>query len=292
MTPFKQHNALIDKENAYLLLKEFAKEYKKQHGKQPLEITIVGGGSVLLNYGFRNNTVDFDIITTSNASIKDAVINIADKFGLPTDWMNDDFKYSKSYSPRIEEISQYYCSFNNQTLIVRTVNAEYLIAIKMQSGREFGNDISDIIGIIKTEKGNGNVIDYQSIISAGEFLYGNCFEVSESLSARVEKYCNMSLDELDFEYILSIEKAEIIFDTILEKDNIKDREQIKALGIELENQLFQTPEGRKKLDIIRKMYAIPTKATDNNKENRIEDIIKKNNKHTVKSQVIKTRTEH
>ena len=39
---------LITKENAYIILKAFAKEYKKQNGNRvPIEIVIVGGGSIL-----------------------------------------------------------------------------------------------------------------------------------------------------------------------------------------------------------------------------------------------------
>ncbi len=55
-----EEKTLITKENAYPILKAFAKEYKRQNGSQiPTEIIIVGGGSILLNYGFREYTQDF-----------------------------------------------------------------------------------------------------------------------------------------------------------------------------------------------------------------------------------------
>lgn len=43
------------KDNIDLYLKELAKEYRKQVGKgMPAELILIGGASVLINYGFRN----------------------------------------------------------------------------------------------------------------------------------------------------------------------------------------------------------------------------------------------
>lgn len=44
-------------------MKELAKEYRKLAGKSvPAEIVLVGGASILTNYGFRNMTTDMDAI--------------------------------------------------------------------------------------------------------------------------------------------------------------------------------------------------------------------------------------
>ena len=44
----------ITKDNLDELLREIAKEYRKRAGKNmPAEIILVGGASVLINYGFR-----------------------------------------------------------------------------------------------------------------------------------------------------------------------------------------------------------------------------------------------
>lgn len=43
----------ITKSNLDDYLKEVAKEFRKRNGKVPAEIIIIGGGSVLINYGFR-----------------------------------------------------------------------------------------------------------------------------------------------------------------------------------------------------------------------------------------------
>ena len=51
------------KENLDQYLKELAKEFRKRNGKAiPAEIILVGGASVLINYGFREMTYDIDAI--------------------------------------------------------------------------------------------------------------------------------------------------------------------------------------------------------------------------------------
>ena len=66
--------------------------------------------------------------------------------------MADDFIYSSSFSDKLAEKSKHYKVMNNGSIEVRMVDAEYLIAMKVKSGREAGNDISDIIGILYKEK--------------------------------------------------------------------------------------------------------------------------------------------
>ena len=47
------------KENLDHYLRELAKEFKKQNGnKMPAEIILIGGASILINYGFREMTYD------------------------------------------------------------------------------------------------------------------------------------------------------------------------------------------------------------------------------------------
>lgn len=52
----------LSKNNIDEVLKEFAKQYKKCCGNAPAEVTIVGGGSILINYNFRETTQDLDVI--------------------------------------------------------------------------------------------------------------------------------------------------------------------------------------------------------------------------------------
>lgn len=100
--PFDDGKNRINKDNAYEILKAFAKEYRKQNGETPAEIIIVGGGSIMLNYGFRDYTQDFDImISTVSAEVKGIILRIAEQYNLPNDWMNTDFKKTVSYSEKL-----------------------------------------------------------------------------------------------------------------------------------------------------------------------------------------------
>ena len=51
------------RENLDRYLKELAKEFRKCNGKSmPAEIILIGGASVVINYGFREMTYDMDAI--------------------------------------------------------------------------------------------------------------------------------------------------------------------------------------------------------------------------------------
>lgn len=193
---------LITKENVYPILKAFAKEYKKQNGiHNPVEIIIVGGGSILLNYGFRQASQDFDILTQSMERVREVAYRIADQYNLPNDWMNADFSHTSSYSNRLRDVSKYYCSFNNGSVEFRTVKAQYLIAMKMVSAREYRNDVSDIVGILTYMKKNNEDISMEIIDNAINYLYGNSEKIiREEVYDSVKKYVNLSEEELDNEY--------------------------------------------------------------------------------------------
>ena len=118
------------KENLDLFLKELAKEFRKRSGKSvPAEIILIGGASVLINYGFREMTYDIDAIINASSSMKEAINYVSDKYGLPNGWMNDDFRKTASYSPKIVQFSKYYRTYAN-SVSFRTVSGEYLVAMK------------------------------------------------------------------------------------------------------------------------------------------------------------------
>ena len=59
------------RENLDLYLSELAKEYRKLGGKNmPAEVILIGGASILANYGFRNMTYDMDAIISASSAIK------------------------------------------------------------------------------------------------------------------------------------------------------------------------------------------------------------------------------
>lgn len=191
----------IHKDNAYDILKAFAKEYRRQNGESiPAEIVIVGGGSIMLNYGFRDFTQDFDIMASSAGELKSIIHIIAQRYNLPDDWMNTDFKNTLSYSEKLREVSTHKYSFNHGTLEFRTVNDEYLIAMKLVAAREYRNDVSDVIGILLYSAENGNRISYEQIIGAIDQLYGESVKIKDELLKQVKIYTLMSIDELRAAY--------------------------------------------------------------------------------------------
>ena len=140
------------KDNLDNCLRALGKEFRRLNGKSmPAEIILIGGAAVLANYGFRDMTYDIDAVIQAASSMKDAINTVGDSLGLPNGWLNSDFTRTKSYSPKLSQYSVYYKTFSN-VLTVRTISGEYLVAMKLMSGRQYKNDISDIIGILHEQK--------------------------------------------------------------------------------------------------------------------------------------------
>lgn len=166
------------KEALDFYLKELAKEFRRLNGKHiPAEIILVGGASIVVNYGFRNMTTDVDAKIQASSAMKDAINFAGDKYHLPNGWLNTDFTKTASYSPEIVCVSRPYKTFYN--LSIRTVSGEHLIAMKLRSGRKYKNDLSDIIGILAEHEKRGNPISFQQIDSAMIELYGSWDNMSE-----------------------------------------------------------------------------------------------------------------
>ena len=54
----------------------------------PAEIILIGGASVVINYGFREMTYDMDVIINAASSMKDAINTVGDRFNLSNGWRN------------------------------------------------------------------------------------------------------------------------------------------------------------------------------------------------------------
>ena len=174
------------KENLDTYLKELAKEFRRLNGKSmPAEIVLVGGAAILTNYGFRDMTTDIDAVIHAASSMKDAINMVGDKFDLPNGWLNADFMHTGSYSPKLDEFSVYYKSFYG-VLSVRTIAAEYLIAMKLRSGRKYKNDLSDVIGILAEHEKRGTPITLEKIDTAVVNLYGGWNDFPEDSKPFIE----------------------------------------------------------------------------------------------------------
>ena len=167
------------KDNLDLYLKELAKEFRKRNGtSMPAEIILIGGAAILANYGFRNMTTDIDAIIHASSSMRDAILHVRDKYNLSDGWINTDFMKTTSYSSKLDEFSVYYRTFSN-VLTIRTISAEYLIAMKLRAGRKYKHDLSDIIGILAEHEKTKHPITMDDINTAVLNLYGGWEDFSE-----------------------------------------------------------------------------------------------------------------
>lgn len=201
---------VFTKENLDTYLKALAKEFRKSN-KTTLraEITLIGGAAILVNYGFRGMTTDIDAIIHASSSMKDAINRIADKYNLPNGWLNSDFMHTDSYSSKLNEFSKYYRTYSN-VLEIRLVSAEYLIAMKLCSGRKYKNDLSDIVGILAEHKRQGTPITFDDIDNAVRNLYNSWDKIPEDSKTFIKDV----LDNGDYDKI---------YDSIREEEkNSKD----------------------------------------------------------------------
>jgi len=193
------------KENLDLYLKELAKEYRKRNGKaMPVEIVLIGGASVVINYGFRESTYDMDAVIEGASSLKDAINYVGDKFNLPNGWMNDDFVRTDSYTPRIIRYSQYYRTFSN-IVTFRTVTGEHLLAMKLRAGRAYKYDRSDVIGILWEQEKKGDPLTMDRIRKAVVDLYDSYDVISDEVKDFVEEAVREGGYETKYDRVRQIE---------------------------------------------------------------------------------------
>jgi len=208
----------ITRENLNEYLKALAKEFRRLNGtRMPAEIVLIGGAAILANYGFRELTYDVDAVIVASSVMKEAINIVGDKLNLPQGWLNDDFQRTDSYSDKLLEVSVYYKTFSN-ILQIRTVAAEYLVAMKLMSGRRYKNDISDIYGILWEHQKSGTSISKKAIEQAVIKLYGGLEILPEISVGLLEK----AFEDGDYENLYSRSR--------------EDEKESKKLLVEFEEQ--------------------------------------------------------
>ena len=198
----------IDKEKLDNYFNELAKIYKKESHGYLFELILVGGASILINYNFRDMTNDIDALFLNSDIIKDCIKKVSEEFNLSPQWINDDFKTTKSFSNKLYEFSSFYKTYKN-ILTIRTIKDEYLIAMKLVSGRIYKNDISDIIGIINESKKSTTPISYEMIDKAMNNLYGGWELVDKNIIDTLNKILeSKNLDEIYNKTIIEENKTQ------------------------------------------------------------------------------------
>ena len=178
------------KENLDTYLKEVAREYRRLAGKgMPAELILIGGASILINYGFRGMTTDIDALILASSAMEDAILRVEEKFDLPHGWLNADVTRTESYTPKLKEYSVYYRQYAN-VLTLRTVSAEYLVAMKLRSGRQYKNDLSDVLGILAEHEKRRTPLTMEQIKKAVCDLYGDWNALTEKSQRFMEDVMN------------------------------------------------------------------------------------------------------
>ncbi|KAF0222553.1 MAG: Uncharacterized protein FD133_294 [Erysipelotrichaceae bacterium] len=186
----------ITKQDLEKYLFELAKAYKKvsKRNLQNLEIVLVGGASILINYTFRVSTTDVDGTFLTPDALLIAIKNVAEKFELGPKWINTDFEKSPSYSDQLRINSVFYQDYLG-VISVRTIRSEYLVAMKLVAGRMHKNDITDIIGILHESRKNNEPLSVDKIKDAVLTLYGKLDKVSTT----TWKLFNQIIENGDYE---------------------------------------------------------------------------------------------
>ncbi len=217
-------------ENIDFYFNELSKNIKKQLGRNiNIDIIVVGGASIVMNYTFRNSTTDIDYYNSSGIAIKDMINSVGDKYGLPNGWLNNDFVRTSSFSYKINSYSKFYKRFN-QVLTVRTIKDEYLIAMKLASFRLYKNDLSDIVGIVLSMKEKNVDVSFKTIDKAVYEIYGGWDAIKEDAKSFVIKVFNTDNLKEYLVYLKENEKEnkellkgfESDYSGVLKSDNIDD----------------------------------------------------------------------
>ena len=164
---------VITREDLDLLLNDLSREYRKQVKKDaPAEIILTGGASILINYGFRDTDVYLDAIIYAPPAMEEAIRQVGGRHHLPEGWLNQGAPAaSPSWSPHLARYAAYYRTYSD-VLIVRTIRAEYLIAMYLRACRKYTIDFLDVIGILAEQQKLGKPVTMEMIRVAAKNLYG------------------------------------------------------------------------------------------------------------------------
>jgi hypothetical protein len=118
---------------------------------EPVEILVGGGAALVLLYGAREATKDVDalaVITVEPATVRSAAVRVADRMGLPEDWLNEG---AKGY---LHGLAHGEVLYEKSALTVRAVAPRQLLAMKLSAWRD-DIDIADARLLLSKVPGTG-----------------------------------------------------------------------------------------------------------------------------------------
>ena len=189
------HSKLITKENIDGLFDNLSKEYIDLGGKQRVDIYIVGGAAIVLNFDYRMSTIDIDAYYKENQVLVDAILNVSNKLGLPNDWLNHDFTSTPSYSPEIVKKAVLHKGYGN-IIFVYLLEPRYLIAMKLKSSRPTGGDLDDIVKMIYELRLKEMPISYDMVIEAYQEMYEDFSNTYEYFLTKTKDAFEVPLEDI------------------------------------------------------------------------------------------------
>ena len=107
------------------------------------EIGICGGAVMCLVFNARESTKDVDAIFLPTREIRDASKAVADRLGMPEDWLNDAAKGFFLSHPPMRDVVEL------SNLRVWAPQADYMLAMKCVSARFDSHDLDDTGFLLK-----------------------------------------------------------------------------------------------------------------------------------------------
>lgn len=95
-------------------------------------VFVVGGAAMALQHDAQRRTMDVDGFFQPSVVVREVAKDIADEYGLPDDWLNDG---AKGFMPKISG-QEMITAFESESLLVQVPPVEYLLAMKLMSGRD------------------------------------------------------------------------------------------------------------------------------------------------------------
>lgn len=193
------HNSLIKRENIGKIFEELAKEYELRGGTDLVNIYLVGGAAIMLDFDYRMSTIDIDALYKKNEVLTDAIKSVASKMKLPSDWLNDNVAATPSYSNEIVNKSKAVSKYGKY-ITVYSLEPKYLIAMKLKSSRPTGGDLDDVLMMIYELRFKNVSITYEEIIGAYKELYKDFSNTYDYFLLKAKEAFNIPVS--DFEHLL------------------------------------------------------------------------------------------
>lgn len=101
------------------------------------QLFVVGGAAMALAYDADRLTRDVDAVFQPASELRDIAENVAERYGLEPDWLND---AAKAFMPPSDEHPR--TVFESESLLVQVPSPEYLLAMKLFASRD-DRDLDD-----------------------------------------------------------------------------------------------------------------------------------------------------